>query len=1389
MKKFIVVIILLCMSVVFIKNISASGPTYLPGNILINEFMTSTDVGVSQWYELINTTEDNINLTEWVLSSAVNGEINIATILDDDTIPAYGIVVIDTAYNPADDFGDVLQLKDPTAQVIHAVSYGDQPEPAEPNHTDAPTVGSTVALISGVWGSAPMPTKGWFNDAIDWTCEQINGIDSPEVPPTLSSVATCLSSEMSLETNLGEGSPINPSAFSSLYFRIPGMGMITFNDNLNLSDQNTVTVIRSLADKLMMSTAGTVGLNPDACDPMSGPCIVPAPSVFKNVNATVEFYGVNALGFYNVPPILVKDDEGVIIPSDDPSYPTITNLSYDGGQNDGTVYLTTNHFTQFTLDNSVYVDDDFSGDGSEANPFATIAEGVANVPEGGIVHVAAGSYDGNILIDRSMTIQGVSSTTITVTAPLASHGFDVSADNVTISGFTITGATGGGGGGKAGININSGVDNLTISDNIIAGNMYGIKTKGAITALNVQNNSINNNSYYGIYIIKVVGDLTVVADWTLQNNSFENDSYNIYREGTTGTLNAENNYWGWDNRAYVKNSIYYVSNNGGVDFVPFYTDEERTTLSDLYFTFDVGADEMHTYFSIQDAINEADCEASTTGTSNIITVGPGYYSETISMTKSVDLRGPNSNINPITDERADEAILDGVLPLIQMTTNGVANVTINGFKLVGATDVAVAGAIYSNKLNAHNITIRDNIFSGSQGRSIFTSQGEEGVYRNNWLITENVFENVGSVEGDPFQAAMMIQSIEGSSITNNQIDNTSYGGIQLGHSSSTIISGNSVSNVPRSGIQVAYSTGITVTGNTITNAGNGEEMVDVRGFGVHTDDTTENGGITFYNYDQPNITVTNNTISGSYNGIAIRSVGTSELGNLGEDILINENSITGSLNFAVENLAPSGQLSAEHNYWGSSLPDFGTIMSGSVDYNPWWTTASGPDVVSSSNKDISSFSISSQVGTTTINQTTHTVSMVVPFGTDVTAFSPTITHTGLFISPSGGTAQDFTTPQTYTVTAIDSSTQEYTVSVEILSDTQTAPNDSGSATASSTKPQVVIKNPTQEVSVSIESGTIEPSIDVSAFITDGVGDIPKITITSANAGNAVISIPPTTITSASTTWNGILAAPTVTSVTLPETSGETKTLSTAIEVGFSGVKLSFDKGVRILLPSQAGKRVGYIRTGIEFTEITATCSSDSQSAGDALVADGDCKIDVGSDLVIWTKHFTSFASYTQTTNTTTPSSGGGGIAGSGPTAVGYVVTYPPSLVQLAPKQMSEMTIEELKAEIYRLTVLLQSLRTQIEPLIIRPYGFAVNLAFGSKNEDVRNLQKVLNSDLDTAVALSGAGSSGNETNFFGTATRVAVLKFQKKYGIAQTGFVGPLTRAKLQELFGTHINN
>jgi len=95
------------------------------------------------------------------------------------------------------------------------------------------------------------------------------------------------------------------------------------------------------------------------------------------------------------------------------------------------------------------------------------------------------------------------------------------------------------------------------------------------------------------------------------------------------------------------------------------------------------------------------------------------------------------------------------------------------------------------------------------------------------------------------------------------------------------------------------------------------------------------------------------------------------------------------------------------------------------------------------------------------------------------------------------------------------------------------------------------------------------------------------------------------------------------------------------------------------------------------------------------------------------------------------------------------------------------------------------------------FSFEKDLKQGDKLPDVLELQKKLNLDVDTRISPIGPGSPGNETDYFGTLTKVAVVKFQNKYKnevltpanlISGTGFIGSLTRKKLNNLNSVSVS-
>lgn len=81
--------------------------------------------------------------------------------------------------------------------------------------------------------------------------------------------------------------------------------------------------------------------------------------------------------------------------------------------------------------------------------------------------------------------------------------------------------------------------------------------------------------------------------------------------------------------------------------------------------------------------------------------------------------------------------------------------------------------------------------------------------------------------------------------------------------------------------------------------------------------------------------------------------------------------------------------------------------------------------------DILTFTLPTQTGAATINTTAHTVAIEVNYLATITNLTPYIAVSyGATISPESMTSRDFTTPQTYTVTALDgTTTQSWTVTV------------------------------------------------------------------------------------------------------------------------------------------------------------------------------------------------------------------------------------------------------------------------------------------------------------------------------------------------------------------------
>jgi hypothetical protein len=180
------------------------------------------------------------------------------------------------------------------------------------------------------------------------------------------------------------------------------------------------------------------------------------------------------------------------------------------------------------------------------------------------------------------------------------------------------------------------------------------------------------------------------------------------------------------------------------------------------------------------------------------------------------------------------------------------------------------------------------------------------------------------------------------------------------------------------------------------------------------------------------------------------------------------------------------------------------------------------------------------------------------------------------------------------------------------------------------------------------SNTVNLSTLLTAPSSNTTVPLPPLVIQSGTtiANSVVVSIYAGTTISASSgsNWSGSINAPTdqsTSSVTVVPDQGDTASVDSVIEIGAESTLLTFNQPVRLLFLGQTGKLVGYYQNGT-FTKIAYQMSADS---AEALGSNPDGYYDNGTDLVVWTTHFTQYVIYTeapQTASSVNNTGGGGG---------------------------------------------------------------------------------------------------------------------------------------------------
>jgi len=327
---------------------------------------------------------------------------------------------------------------------------------------------------------------------------------------------------------------------------------------------------------------------------------------------------------------------------------------------------------------------------------------------------------------------------------------------------------------------------------------------------------------------------------------------------------------------------------------------------------------QNTYFStIQAAINDA-----ATVNGDEIEVAAGTYNEEVNVTKSLTILGPNNAISPNTGTRVAEAVLVN-LPTGRAFTikSGSTDVTISGFKFDGGSPIHDGNETSfpqtSDVTFSKNLVVNANaIFAGTN-----TSWAD-------LLITDNKFQDINAVAN---VSAISVKYTSTATITDNTFIDVVYGAILLETIPTVTISGNNIDGTGYQAIQLANVIGnASVVNNKINNANNFAQAAD-------------RGAIRLYGSGFTGaVVVSNNEITGGYNGIAVKDGENIT----GKNITVLNNSITALAGGKAIYHGGTGTLSASCNWFGTTVPaTIAAAITGPVNYSPWLASGTDSDLM------------------------------------------------------------------------------------------------------------------------------------------------------------------------------------------------------------------------------------------------------------------------------------------------------------------------------------------------------------------------------------------------------------------------------------------------------------
>jgi parallel beta-helix repeat protein len=599
---------------------------------------------------------------------------------------------------------------------------------------------------------------------------------------------------------------------------------------------------------------------------------------------------------------------------------------------------------------------------NKGTDYTTIQAAIDDASPGDEIHVDSGTYNENVDVNKRLTLIGDDADVVTVRAASSSdHVFEVTADYVNISGFTVTGTVY----PDTGIYLGSSTDHCNISNNRASNNGYGLHLYSSNNNMLHNNNASNNN--VGIYLDSSSNNILQNNNMsnrgsgillyrssnynTLTNNTANsNDGNGIYLDSSSNNMlqnnNVSNNWYGirlYPSSNYNTLQSNTVNSNNDVG-ISLYSSSNNilyhnNLIDNAHNAYDTGTNQWD---SGSEGNHYGDDYTGTDGDGN----GIGDTPYPIPGGSSVDnyplmapwdtapTTGPVHNINKGTHYTTIQAAIDDASPGDEIhvdSGNYYENVVVNKQLILRGIDTGTGMPVIDAGSNGNVITLSidgcllDGFIITNSGL-LEENAGIEITSNNNVIKNNEVFSNKWGID---------LVSSNNNILKNNIVTFNSYPGIVLTSSNNNIISNNAVNSNGYYGIELYLSSNNTVIDNIansntrygifvwksdndnkiISNTANNNEYAGIRFYTSNNNEVSGNilelnikYGISMYG-SSGNIIFENNA-SFNENGIYLDSLSNN---------IIYHNNINKNTYQAFDNLGP--------NNWDNGYPSGGNYWS------------------------------------------------------------------------------------------------------------------------------------------------------------------------------------------------------------------------------------------------------------------------------------------------------------------------------------------------------------------------------------------------------------------------------------------------------------------------------